>query len=272
MPELPEVETTRRGLAPQLEGRSFTGLEVREGRLRQPVPKDLARRVVGPRVRKVERRAKYLLLRFDAGALLLHLGMSGSLRFARSGEALKKHDHLRFHLARGRELRFHDTRRFGLCLWITGDPLRHPLLRDLGPEPLEPGFDGAVLRAGLGGRKAAVKTLLLDGRIVAGVGNIYASEALFRARIRPTRPGRSLSLTECDRLADAVRAVLQQAVAAGGTSLRDYVNGQGELGAFELQLQVYGRTGENCRQGCGGKIREKRMGQRSTYWCRNCQT
>jgi len=272
MPELPEVETTRRGLAPQLEGRSFLGLEVREARLRQPVPRDLAGRVVGPRLRKVERRAKYLLLRFDHGALLLHLGMSGSLRFARRAEPLKKHDHLRFFLARGRELRFHDPRRFGLCLWLAGDPLEHPLLRGLGPEPLEAAFDGESLRAGLEGRKAAVKALLLDGRIVAGVGNIYASEALFRAGLRPSRPGRSLTRAECARLADSVRHVLAQAVAAGGTSLRDYVNGQGELGAFEIQLQAYGRGGEACPKGCGGKIREKRIGQRNTFWCGNCQT
>lgn len=272
MPELPEVETTRRGLAPHLEGKSFTGLEVRESRLRQPVPAGLAQRVVGPRVRTVERRAKYLLLRFDEGSLLLHLGMSGSLRFARRNEPLKKHDHLRFQLAHGRELRFHDPRRFGLCLWLEGDPLQHPLLRNLGPEPLESEFNGEALRAALKGRKASVKVLLLDSRIVAGVGNIYASEALFLAGIRPTRSGGRLSQTECRRVAEGVQAVLQKAVAAGGTSLRDYVNGNGELGAFELQLQVYGRTGQACRNGCGGRIREKRMGQRSTFWCGNCQT
>lgn len=271
MPELPEVETTRRGLAPWLEGRPFLGLELRERRLRLPVPRDLARHVVGPAVRRLERRAKYLLFRFDEGTLLLHLGMSGSLRLAGRGEELRKHDHLRFHLAQGRELRFHDPRRFGLCLWIRGEPLRHPLLRELGPEPLGPEFDASALRAGLRGRKAAVKTLLLDSRLVAGVGNIYASEALFLAGVRPSKPGRSLSLPESERLVAGIRQVLAEAIAAGGTSLRDYVNGQGELGSFATRLFVYGRAGEACRR-CGQPIRERRMGQRNTYWCRGCQS
>lgn len=271
MPELPEVETTRRGLAPVIEGKKFLGLEVRERRLRVPVPRNLAGHVVGPPVRRLERRAKYLLFRFDEGTLLVHLGMSGSLRLARAGETLKKHDHLRFILGRKWELRFHDPRRFGLCLWIEGEPLHHPLLRDLGPEPLSPDFDAGSLRQSLKERKAPVKQLLLDSRLVAGVGNIYASEALFRAGVRPTRPGGRLSQAECEALVASVKEVLALAIAAGGTSLRDYVSGSGELGAFEVDLMVYGRAGDGCRR-CGGRIRMRRLGQRSSFWCGGCQS
>jgi formamidopyrimidine-DNA glycosylase len=271
MPELPEVETTRRGLAPQLEGQRLTGVKVRERRLRMPVPRDLASSLTGARMLRLERRAKFLLLRFEHGTLLLHLGMSGSLRLTSKSETLRKHDHMVFQLAKGRELRFHDPRRFGLCVWIRGDPLAHPLLRDLGPEPLEPGFDAAYLKGRLRGRKAAVKTLLLDSRVLAGVGNIYASEALFLAGVRPTKPGGKLSLSECELLVTGVRTILTQAIEAGGTSLRDYVNSAGDPGSFKLDLNVYARTGQACPR-CRSKIRERRMGQRSTFWCGECQT
>lgn len=271
MPELPEVETTRRGLAPLLEGQRLIQLEVRERRLRLPVPRDIAARVAGARLLRLERRAKFLLFRFEHGTLLLHLGMSGSLRLSGAREAMRRHDHLVFFFEKNQELRFHDPRRFGLCIWIRGAPLAHPLLRDLGPEPLEPGFDAAFLKNRLRGRKAAVKTLLLDGRMLAGVGNIYASEALFLAGIRPTRPGGKLSLAECERVVAGIRKILTQAIRAGGTSLRDYVNGAGDPGSFEMKLHVYGRAGDPCRT-CGTRIREKRMGQRSTFWCGECQT
>jgi formamidopyrimidine-DNA glycosylase len=271
VPELPEVETTRRGVAPLLEGRRLRGLVVREPRLRQPVPADLARRLVGARVERVERRAKYLIFRCaGGGSVLLHLGMSGSLRHCRGEEPLRKHDHLRFLLAQGGELRFHDPRRFGLCLWLEDPVFEHPLLRGLGPEPLAAEFGAESLRAALRGRRAAIKTLLLDGRIVVGVGNIYASEALHRAAIRPTRPGRSLSREECARLVASIRAVLQSALRAGGTTLRDYLQQGGEPGRFAVRLRVYGRAGANCAR-CGGRIRSKVLGQRSTFWCGDCQ-
>lgn len=270
MPELPEVETTRRGLAPLLVGRAFRGVEIRDGRLREPVPESLPALLAGRRLRALERRAKYLLFRYAHGTLLLHLGMSGSLRIAPRGEPLRRHDHLRFTLAGGRELRFHDPRRFGLCAWLAGDPLLDARLARLGPEPLGDAFDAAALRAALRGRKAAVKLLLMDPAVVVGVGNIYASEALFRAGIRPARAGGSLRSAEIERLVAAVRSVLREALRAGGTTLRDYVDGGGEPGAFQVRLRVYGRGGEPCTV-CATPIRSRVLGQRSTFWCPACQ-
>jgi formamidopyrimidine-DNA glycosylase len=205
VPELPEVETTRRGLAPLLVGRTFRSVEIRDGRLREPVPTALPALLADRRLGALERRAKYLLFRYAHGTLLLHLGMSGSLRLAPRGEPLRRHDHLRFTLVGSRELRFHDPRRFGLCVWLTGDPLLDARLARLGPEPLGDEFDGDSLRAALRGRKAAVKVLLMDPAVVVGVGNIYASEALFRAGIRPARAGGSLRTAETERLVAAVR-------------------------------------------------------------------
>lgn len=270
MPELPEVETTRRGLEPLLRGKSFTTVVVRERRLREPVTRGLPRLLAGHPLRALERRAKYLLFRYGHGTLLLHLGMSGSLRLARPGEALRKHDHLRFALGDGGELRFHDPRRFGLCLWLRGDPHADPRLAGLGPEPLGPRFDGAALQAALRGRRAAIKPLLMDPAVVVGVGNIYASEALHRAGIRPGRAGGRLTGPECVRLAGAVRAVLRDALRAGGTTLRDYVSGRGESGRFAVRLRVYDRAGEPCLV-CRTPIRSRVLGQRSTFWCPACQ-
>lgn len=270
MPELPEVETTRRGIAPLLEGRRLAGAEVRCPKLRLPLDPRLGAKVRGRRVLAVERRAKYLVIRLEGAGLLLHLGMSGSLRLVRAHEAPGPHDHVDLLLARGERLRFRDPRRFGLLLLTGPDPGGHPLLARLGPEPLEPGFDGTSLRKGLAGRSAAVKVLLLDSRVVAGVGNIYACEALHRAGIRPSTPADRVSAGRCQRLAAAIRETLAEAIVAGGTTLRDFRGSRGEPGYFASQLAVYGRAGEPCPR-CQAPIRVTTIGQRSTFYCSRCQ-
>ncbi len=270
MPELPEVETTRRGIEPHLRSRRVTAVLVHERRLRWPVTPGLDAALRGQRVRAVERRAKYLLLRFDCGTLIMHLGMSGNLRVLPQATPLLKHDHFELQLDSGQVLRLNDPRRFGSCLYTTADPTLHRLLRDLAPEPLEPGFDGAYLHRVTRRRRVAIKLLLLNGRLITGVGNIYASEALFRAHIRPRRAARSLSLAECARLAAAIRRVLSAAIRVGGTTLRDYVGADGEAGYFRQKLYVYERAGLPCRR-CRTPIRQITQGQRSTYYCPQCQ-
>jgi formamidopyrimidine-DNA glycosylase len=269
MPELPEVETTRRGLEPHLVGRRITAVRVREPRLRWPVPGDLAARLAGQRVLAVERRAKYLLLRLDRGTLILHLGMSGSLRVLEADAPPLLHDHLDLVLG-ARCVRLHDPRRFGAVLWTGEDPLAHPRLRTLGPEPLEPAFDGAYLWEQARRRRTAVKSLIMDGRVVVGVGNIYASESLFLAGVLPARSCRRIARERMDRLAGAIKAVLGAAIEQGGTTLRDFVREDGRPGYFEQALRVYGRTGLPCRE-CGDPISERRIGQRSSFYCRRCQ-
>jgi formamidopyrimidine-DNA glycosylase len=271
MPELPEVETTRRGLAPALEGRRIVALAVRERRLRWPLATGLGRTLSGQQIMRVERRAKYLLLRCERGTLLLHLGMSGSLRIVRPPlPAVQAHEHFDLALEDGAALRYHDPRRFGCALWLTGDPFAHALLRDLGPEPLGEGFDAGYLHALARGRRAAVKSFLMDGRVVVGVGNIYASEALFLAGIDPRRAAGRVALPRYESLVVAVRQVLGEAIEKGGTTLRDYVNGAGEPGWFGLSLRVYGRTGEPCPV-CAAPVRRFVLGQRSTFLCPRCQ-
>ncbi len=271
MPELPEVETTRRGIAPALTGRVVTALRVRQPRLRWPVPvARLRRELVGRTVHAVERRAKYLLLRTASGTALLHLGMSGSLRVLPADTPPGVHDQVDLLLDDGRCLRLRDPRRFGALLWTRRDPLLHPLLRDLGPEPFDAAFDGSYLHASARGRRAAVKPFLMDGRVVVGVGNIYASEALHRAGIDPRRAAGRIALPRYRSLAEAVREVLEQAIAAGGTTLRDYTGGHGETGWFRIQLAVYGRGGEPCVS-CGSAVRTVTLGQRSTFFCPSCQ-
>jgi len=268
MPELPEVETTRRGIEPHLLGQTIRGAVVRQPRLRWPVP-DLAGLLTGASVEAVERRGKYLLLRFAHGTLIIHLGMSGSLRVLPAGSPPRPHDHI--DLLFGRHcLRLHDPRRFGAVLWTTGDPLEHPRLRDLGPEPLSDRFDGAYLHAISRQRRIAIKSLLMDGKVVVGVGNIYASEALFRAGIHPQRTSHRVSRARLDRLASAVKAVLRYAIRRGGTTLRDFLNESGEPGYFAQELAVYGRAGEPCRV-CGSTIKTRRIGQRASAFCPVCQ-
>ena len=270
MPELPEVETTRRGLAPHTRGRRIRALKVYERRLRWPIAAGLPAEVSGQRIVATGRRAKYLLLKLESGTLLVHLGMSGNLRVVPAGAPRLAHDHFDLALDSGRALRFNDPRRFGSLLYVRGDPLAHPLLADLAPEPLSRGFDAAYLWRITRGRRVAIKQLLMNSRLVVGVGNIYASEALFRARIRPRRQARSLSRVEVARLVRAVRAVLAAAIRAGGTTLRDYLKADGSPGYFRQRLYVYERAGEACRR-CGTPVRAITQGQRSTYYCPACQ-
>jgi formamidopyrimidine-DNA glycosylase len=270
LPELPEVETTRRGIRRALRGRRIAAFELRNHKLRWPVDRKLAQLLPGRHVRDVRRRAKYLLIDLDGGTLIAHLGMSGSLRVVPCETAWLKHDHYEIRLDKGRCLRFNDPRRFGSLHWVTGDPLAHPLLAGLGPEPLGKDFDGAYLAGRAKGRKVAVKQFLMDQRIVVGVGNIYASEALFRAGIHPRRAAGKVSPERYARLAAAVQAVLGEAIKQGGTTLRDYVNADGTPGYFRQKLYVYERDGQPCRK-CGTPIRKLAQGQRSTYVCPSCQ-
>jgi formamidopyrimidine-DNA glycosylase len=270
MPELPEVETTRRGIAPHLLHRRVTAVVVRNSRLRWPVPAALTRTLPGQLIHAIERRAKYLLLRADTGTLILHLGMSGSLRLLPAETPAQKHDHLDIVLDDGHCLRLTDPRRFGAALWCTGDANLHALLRGLGPEPLGEDFDGAHLFARARRRKGAAKQFIMDGKVVVGVGNIYASESLFLAGIHPERAAGRISLERYERLAAAIKEVLSAAILAGGTTLRDFVGGDGKPGYFAQQLRVYGRTGQPCLQ-CGTPIRQVVTGQRSTYYCPHCQ-
>ena len=270
MPELPEVETTCRGIAPHVAGARIAEVIVRCGNLRQPVSSNLAT-IEGRRITTVWRRSKYLLLGIDDGrTLLIHLGMSGSLRVLAPSTEWKTHDHVGITLGKGKQLRFHDPRRFGLVLLVDGDPLAHPLLKDLGPEPLGEDFTAAHLQAACAKRAAAIKLVIMDGKVVVGVGNIYASEALFRAGILPRTAASRLSKPRLARLVDSIREVLADAIADGGTTLRDFLNSDGQPGYFKQRLFVYGRKGEPCRV-CGTPIRQAVIGQRSTYWCPQCQ-
>ena len=270
MPELPEVETTCRGIAPHVAGARITEVIVRRRDLRQPVSNNLAS-IEGRRITDVWRRSKYLLLGIDDGrTLLIHLGMSGSLRVLAPSAVWKTHDHVAITLGNGKQLRFHDPRRFGLVLLLDGDPLAHPLLKDLGPEPLGGDFTAAHLQAACAKRSAAIKLVIMDAKVGVGVGNIYASEALFRAGILPRTAGRRVSKARLARLVDSIRAVLTDAIAEGGTTLRDFLNSDGQPGYFRQRLFVYERKGEPCRV-CGTPIRHAVIGQRSTYWCPQCQ-
>lgn len=271
MPELPEVETTRRGIAPHLRGRRIAGTVVREARLRWPVPETALSALTGIAVESVERRAKYLLLRTAHGTLMLHLGMSGSLRVVPATVPPQPHDHFDLLLDDGRCLRLRDPRRFGSIHWVTGDPCAHPLLASLGPEPLDPAFDGDHLYRLAHGRRRAAKDFIMDSRVVVGVGNIYAAEALFAAGIHPRRPAGRISRARYERLAEAIRVVLAGAIEQGGTTLRDFTNAEGEPGYFRISLAVYDRAGEPCRR-CGRPLRTARIGQRATVYCPRCQT
>jgi len=269
MPELPEVETTRRGIAPHLVGHRIEALKIRQPRLRWPIPAALRRNLPGQRVEAVERRAKYLLVHTAAGSALLHLGMSGSLRVLPAATPAGKHDHVDWLLDSGQMLRYTDPRRFGSQLWQASGKI-HPLLADLGPEPLDAGFDGAYLWRKSRRRAAAVKLFLMDQHIVVGVGNIYVSEALFAAGIRPGRAAGSISLARYERLAEEIKRILACAITRGGTTLRDFLSPDGEPGYFEQELFVYGRTGQPCKV-CASTIRGVVIGQRSTFYCPRCQ-
>jgi formamidopyrimidine-DNA glycosylase len=268
MPELPEVETTRRGVAPHVVGRRIARLNVYDPRLRWPVPPDLERKLRGRTIDRVDRRSKYLLFRIGADTLIVHLGMTGSLRVHTTPPPRRVHDHVDLVLEDGTTLRYHDPRRFGAMLWAPAG--RHPLLARLGPEPLTPEFDVDALWRATRNRKAAVKLALMDNHVVVGVGNIYANEALFRAGIRPTTSVRRLSKARLARLVDAVRAVLSEAIAKGGSTLRDYRDSSGEPGQFQMQHYVYDREGLSCRV-CSSTIKTRRLGARASYYCPFCQ-
>lgn len=269
MPELPEVETTRRGLLPHVVGRHILGVVVRNASLRWPVPRGLGRRLTGEPIRDIRRRGKYLLFDLPKGHLLVHLGMSGRLTLVPRDTPPRKHDHVDIDLDGPRTLRFTDPRRFGAVLWVD-DPATHMLLKDLGMEPLEAGFSGAALHRKARGRSVAVKNFLMNGGIVTGVGNIYASEALFGAGIHPARSAGRISAARWDRLAQSVRTTLQSALESGGSTLRDFVTVDGTPGHFQHRHAVYGREGKPCRV-CKTPIRALRQGQRSTFYCPGCQ-
>ena len=269
MPELPEVETTRRGLAPFVVDTSIRQLTVREPRLRWPVAPGLAGDVAGRRIEALSRRGKYLLLELDRGCLLIHLGMSGSLRYLGRGEAIRTHDHFDIELESGGLLRYNDPRRFG-SLHYTQEPALHPLLARLGPEPLGEAFTVEHLASEARGRRTAIKQLIMNGSVVVGVGNIYANEALYRAGIHPARAAGRVSRPRLERLRDEIRAVLEDALASGGTTLRDFVGGDGRPGYFRRSLSVYERNGSACKR-CGTTIRRRVIGQRATYYCPACQ-
>jgi formamidopyrimidine-DNA glycosylase len=273
MPELPEVETIRRGLMQRVIGRRFTGVRVRQAQLREPVDvAALQAHVVGRTVTQIERRAKYLLLHLHPeGALVIHLGMTGRLWLRPPQPQDAAHDHLIFQLGDDLELRFHDTRRFGLCFYAAAaDLAHHPRLRHLGVEPLSAAFGADYLAERARGSWRPVKNFLMDASVVVGVGNIYASESLFVARVHPARPAGQLRQRQWERLCRAVKEVLQAAIDAHGTSVSDYVDSEGRRGEFQNQLLVYGREGEPCVR-CGGLIRRMVQAGRSTFYCARCQ-
>ena len=271
MPELPEVETTRRGLLPHVVGRSIRDVVVRNPNLRWPVPKDLKRRARGQRARDIRRRGKYLLFDLERGHLLVHLGMSGRLTVVPAATAPRKHDHVDIVLDDGKALRLNDPRRFGAVLWLDSPAEKHALIRHLGLEPLDASFSGASLAARAKGRRVAIKQFLMNANIVTGVGNIYASEALFGAGIHPQRSAGRISAPRWERLADSIRRTLESAIDAGGSTLRDFVSAEGRPGYFQHRHMVYDRAGKACPR-CRGKIRAVRQGQRSTFFCPRCQT
>ncbi len=269
MPELPEVETTRRGLAPLVTAHRIARLTVRERRLRWPIARGLNARLAGCEVVALKRRGKYLLFELDRGCLLVHLGMSGNLRYLPETVPLRTHDHFDIELEGGALLRYNDPRRFG-SLHFTTAPERHPLLRDLGPEPFADEFTGEYLWRTSRGRQTAIKTLIMNGHVVVGVGNIYANEALYRAGIHPARPAARVSRARFERLCAEIRNVLEDALRSGGTTLRDFVGGDGQPGYFRQSLAVYERDGQPC-QVCGTAIRRRVLGQRASYFCPTCQ-
>ena len=270
MPELPEVETTLRGLAPHLTGQRIRQVIVRNPHLRWPVPDNLQTVLRGQTIHKLERRAKYLLVSIANGTLILHLGMSGSLRVLSANTPPEKHDHFDLLLENGTLMRLRDPRRFGAVLWHEGDISQHKLFINLGPEPLLDHFDAQHLYQATRKRSAAIKLLIMDSHVVVGVGNIYASESLFHAGIRPQLHAGKLNLPRCARLVQTIRTTLSASIAQGGSTLRDFVDSNGKPGYFQQSYMVYGRTGEACRT-CGTAIKQIVQGQRSTFYCPSCQ-
>ena len=270
MPELPEVETTRLGISPHIQGQTVNNVIVRNKNLRWPVPSAIKRILPGKTLLSVSRRGKYLLLEFPNGVLLIHLGMSGSLQVVNNDTRPRKHDHVDLCFANDLCLRLHDPRRFGSVLWTTEQPKHHKLLKDLGPEPLDKTFNGQYLWQLSRKRRVSIKQFIMDSHNVVGVGNIYASESLFRAGIHPRRAAGKVSLERYKLLVRAIKMVIRAAIKQGGTTLRDFTGGDGQPGYFKQRLNVYGRKGEACRQ-CGKAVSHCVMGQRATYYCTHCQ-
>lgn len=270
MPELPEVETTRAGLSEHLVGRKVESLSITQRSLRWPVPTEMPKYFEGREITSLIRRGKYLLLASEQGTALIHLGMSGSLRIANANESQRKHDHWQMVLDNKTLLRYHDPRRFGAFLWAGLSPQQHSLLADLGPEPMEQEFAARPLYLRSRGRTQAIKNFLMDSKNVVGVGNIYASESLYRAGIHPNRAAGKVSLARYELLVCKVKDVLGEAIESGGSTLRDYVNGSGSPGYFQQKLLVYGREGRECGA-CQGAIKQLRIGQRSSFFCPQCQ-
>jgi formamidopyrimidine-DNA glycosylase len=270
MPELPEVETTRRGISPHIVGQRVIQVIIRESRLRWPIPKSLPQQLKGRKLKKVDRRGKYLLLCFRHGALIIHLGMSGSLRIVGAKSAPQKHDHFDLRMSDGKCLRLRDPRRFGAVVWTQTPPCEHTLIKNLGPEPLEDVFDGDYLYACGRHRQITIKQLIMESKTVVGVGNIYANESLFLAGIDPKRASNRIAKSRYHRLAQAIRTVLTAAIAQGGTTLRDFQREDGQPGYFSQALQVYGKADTPCPS-CGALIRTKIIAQRTTFYCPACQ-
>lgn len=270
MPELPEVETTRRGIEPLVKDKRIRRVLIRNASLRWPVSAALPDVLAGQRVLGVGRRSKYLLLQMDQGSLIIHLGMTGHLRLIAAMAERRKHDHVEICFEDDTCLCYNDSRRFGAVFWTNDDPLRHERLYNLGPEPLGEKFTGTLLYAQSRGRKIAVKPFLMDARVVVGVGNIYASEALFRAGIDPRQPAGKVGRKAFAKLVAAVKQVLREAIAAGGTTIRDFADSDGRPGYFRQELRVYGRSEQPCVT-CNEPIRQIRLGQRATYFCPHCQ-
>lgn len=270
MPELPEVETTLRGIIPHVKDRTILECVFRTAKLRWPLDPVLCHQLPQQKIHQLERRAKYLLLFCDHGTIILHLGMSGSLRMVPAGTTEQKHDHVDLIFTDGQCLRLTDPRKFGAFIFTETDPYKHKLLLNLGPEPLTETFSGGYLHTLAKGRKQAIKPFIMDQKTVVGVGNIYANEALFRAGIDPSRQAGRVSRNRYDQLAEEIKTVLNQAIVAGGTTISDFSQADGKPGYFDQQLQVYGRSGKPCVN-CGDQINSCRLGQRSTFYCSRCQ-
>ncbi len=271
MPELPEVETTRRGIEPHLQAHKVTEVIIRRSKLRWPIPTEITRRLVGQSFTAIQRRAKYLLLETPVGTLIIHLGMSGRLRINPLDTPLNKHDHVDILLSNNSLLRYTDPRRFGAILWTEQDPHLHPLLKNLGPEPLSAQFNAAYLFKYSRKRQLNIKQLLMDSKAVVGVGNIYANEALFQSGIHPLKPAKELDKVACTKLVSAVKAILKKAIAAGGTTLKDFISADGKPGYFKQELLVYGRENQACLT-CHENLKRIVIGQRATVFCEGCQT
>ncbi len=272
MPELPEVETTKNGITPHILNKTISSVLVHQSKLRWRIPDDLSEKLSSLTVLKIERRAKYLLIEFTTGTLIIHLGMSGSLRVYLPDEATdaKKHDHVEWYFSDGTVMRYHDPRRFGAVLWFEGAIEFHPLLEKLGPEPLSEAFTASYLFEKLQKQKRMLKMAIMDNAVVVGVGNIYANESLFASNLLPTRPANQITLEECTRLVGNIKNILQAAIAAGGSTLRDFVNSDGTSGYFQQSYHVYGRQGMLCHV-CQDTIANQKIGQRASFYCPTCQ-